>query len=95
MNQSQAEGKWTQVKGEIRRMWGKLTDSEVEESKGNLQTLSGKIQEKFGDAKEDVSAKLNELYDKHRFDPSTDYNQSANKASYTPDDKIDNRDKIN
>ncbi len=58
MNKDLMNGKWTEIKGEIRKMWGDVTGDELEQSKGNLTSISGLIQQKYGHKKEEVSAKL-------------------------------------
>ena len=58
MNKDLMNGKWTEIKGEIRKMWGDITGDELEQSKGNLTSISGLIQQKYGHKKEEVSAKL-------------------------------------
>ena len=45
-------GKWKQVSGEVKKQWGKLTDDEILEVNGDREILAGKIQEKYGIAKE-------------------------------------------
>ena len=62
MNQDQMSGKWKELKGEIRNQWGKLTDDEIESTKGNLGAISGLIQQRYGDAKESSSEKLQSLF---------------------------------
>jgi uncharacterized protein YjbJ (UPF0337 family) len=52
MNWDQVEGKWTQVKGQVREKWGKLTDSDLEVIAGKRDQLVGRIQERYGIAKE-------------------------------------------
>lgn len=64
MNNDQFEGKWDQMKGSVREQWGKLTDDEVTEAKGKREDLIGKIQERYGDTKEAISKKLDELASK-------------------------------
>lgn len=64
MNQSQMAGKWKEIKGEIRKAWGELTDDEVEQTKGNMESISGLIQQKFGLSKEQAAEKLNSVYSK-------------------------------
>ena len=59
MNKNIAEGKWTQLKGEIQKMWGHLTDDEVNETKGDLTKLAGVIQVKYGETEEAIRSKLN------------------------------------
>lgn len=49
MNKNQMEGNWNQLKGEIKRRWGKMTDDDLMEAEGDMQKLAGKIQKKTGD----------------------------------------------
>ena len=39
MNSDQFEGKWKQVKGEVREKWGKLTDDDMHNLTAYLVTL--------------------------------------------------------
>ena len=54
MNQDQIKGKLTQLKGEIKSRWGKLTDDDIVEAQGNVETLIGRIRERSGDKREAV-----------------------------------------
>lgn len=58
MNQDVVKGKWAEIKGEIRKMWGNVTGDELEETKGDLQAISGIIQQRYGYKKDDVGMKL-------------------------------------
>jgi len=49
MNKNQIKGEWNQLKGEIKKRWGKLTDDDLIEAEGDMQKLAGKIQRKTGD----------------------------------------------
>lgn len=60
MNQDVLSGKWKEIKGEVRKAWGKLTDDEVEKTKGNLDSISGLVQQKYGYAKDDANKKVND-----------------------------------
>jgi uncharacterized protein YjbJ (UPF0337 family) len=51
MNQDQVKGKWNQLKGEIKKKWAKMTDDDLLEAEGDIDKLSGKIQERTGDRK--------------------------------------------
>jgi len=57
-------GKWKQVSGEVKKQWGKLTDDELMEVNGNREILAGKIQEKYGIAREEVNKQIDEWADK-------------------------------
>jgi uncharacterized protein YjbJ (UPF0337 family) len=59
-NWEQIAGKWKQVKGEAKKKWGKLTDDELMQVEGNRDILVGKIQEKYGIAKEDANKQIDE-----------------------------------
>ena len=59
-NWEQIAGKWKQAKGEAKKKWGKLTDDELMQVEGNRDILVGKIQEKYGIAKEDANKQIDE-----------------------------------
>jgi uncharacterized protein YjbJ (UPF0337 family) len=56
MNQDTIGGKWKQLRGSIQTQWGKLTNDDLDVVEGNADYLAGKIQERYGIAK-DVAAK--------------------------------------
>jgi uncharacterized protein YjbJ (UPF0337 family) len=62
MNKDQAEGKWDQIKGRAKKAWGELTDDDFKKAEGSVDKLYGVIQEKFGDTKETIKAKLDKLH---------------------------------
>lgn len=64
MNENKADGKWTEIKGEIQQMWGKLTGDELDRTKGNLTAIGGLIEQRYGEAKDAVSEKLNQIFNK-------------------------------
>src|ERR1700684_3219623 len=58
MNSDQLEGKWKQVKGEVREKWGKLTDDDIHVVTGRPKQLIGKMQEPYGIAKEEATRQV-------------------------------------
>jgi uncharacterized protein YjbJ (UPF0337 family) len=60
MNSDQFAGKWNQLKGSVRTKWGQLTDSDVEQIKGNREKLMGLVQERYGLAKEAANDQIDE-----------------------------------
>jgi len=48
MNEDVLEGKWLQLRGRIREMWGDLTDDEIDQIAGRRDRLAGKLQERYG-----------------------------------------------
>lgn len=61
MNNDQVAGKAKGFSAKIKQQWGKLTDDEITEAEGNVDQLTAKIQEKYGDAKESIAEKINKL----------------------------------
>lgn len=57
MNWDQIEGRWTEVKGKARASWGELTDDELDQIGGKRDQLVGKLQHKYGLAKEEAERK--------------------------------------
>lgn len=78
MNWDQIEGKWTQAKGEIRQRWGKLTDDDLEIVAGSKDKFVGRLQERYGIAKEDAQAQLDDWLLK--VSPSTDQRTTDQRA---------------
>lgn len=66
MNQEQTEGKWDQIKGRAKEAWGVLTDDDFKKAEGSLEKLYGVIQEKVGDTREAIRAKLDRLHAKSK-----------------------------
>lgn len=60
MNSDQLQGKWKQMKGSVKERWGKLTDDDVDIINGQNDQLVGKIQEKYGIAKEEAQRQVDE-----------------------------------
>jgi uncharacterized protein YjbJ (UPF0337 family) len=54
MNNDMFKGKWHQVKGEIKRKWGKVTDNDLMEAEGDMEKLVGKIQQRTGEKREAI-----------------------------------------
>ena len=61
MDQDKFEGRWKQMKGRAREQFGKLTDDDLEDIKGQRDRLIGKLQERYGDSKEKAAEKLKEF----------------------------------
>jgi uncharacterized protein YjbJ (UPF0337 family) len=61
MNRDTIAGDWKQMKGKIKARWGKLTDDEIDESKGNQEVLCGRIQKAYGLSREEVERDLKAL----------------------------------
>ncbi len=60
MNSDQLAGKWQQMKGEAKTQWGKLTDDDLMSISGQKDKLIGKLQERYGYAKEEANRRVDE-----------------------------------
>ena len=58
MNWEQAKGKWNQMAGAVKKQWGKLTDDDLAIIGGQREQLIGKIQERYGIAKEEAQKQV-------------------------------------
>jgi uncharacterized protein YjbJ (UPF0337 family) len=61
MNWDQLEGKWKQYKGEVREKWGRLTDDDLHIIAGKREQLIGRLQERYGIAKEVAAREADEF----------------------------------
>jgi uncharacterized protein YjbJ (UPF0337 family) len=43
MNQATLKGQWLQIKGQVRKQWGKLTDDEIDQVQGDAEILLRKM----------------------------------------------------
>ena len=48
MNWTQVEGKWDQLRADVKTKWGKLTDDDFAYVRGQRDRLVGKLEERYG-----------------------------------------------
>lgn len=65
-NSDVIKGKWREIKGELQKTWGRLTDDELEATKGDMNSIGGLIQQKYGNKKEEVESRLSGIYDRFK-----------------------------
>ncbi|MBA0036765.1 CsbD family protein [Pantoea sp. BIGb0393] len=58
MNKDEASGNWKQFKGKMKEKWGKLTDDDMTVIEGKRDQLIGKIQERYGYAKDQAETEV-------------------------------------
>ena len=61
MNDDIIKGKWKQLVGSMQKHWGRLTDDDMKIAEGNREYLSGKIQERYGIAKDTAERQIREF----------------------------------
>ena len=67
MNWDQIEGKWHQVKGKVRKQWGKFTDDDLDFIAGKRDQFLGRLQERYGLDKAEAERRLEEWQRTVRF----------------------------
>jgi len=60
-------GSWKELKGNVRKEWGKLTDDDLEQIKGNRDILVGRIQQRYGMAREDIEREIDTWAERQQF----------------------------
>lgn len=70
INENTINGKWLEIKGEVQKAWGNLTDDELTKTGGDMKAIGGLIQQKYGSEKETYATKLTEIF--QRFEAKKD-----------------------
>ncbi|WP_116133985.1 CsbD family protein [Tropicimonas sp. IMCC34043] len=60
MNWDQIQGNWKEMKGRAIESWGKLTDDELTQAKGDREQVEGLIQKKYGKTKEEARKEVDD-----------------------------------
>lgn len=60
MNQDIFEGKWKEMRGQVKEWWGDLTDDDLDKIDGKSEQLVGILQQKYGYSKEKAEKELND-----------------------------------
>lgn len=65
MNQDTFEGNWKQFRGKVKEEWGKLTDDDLDVIAGKRDQLLGRLQERYGIAKDAAEERIKEFEKRH------------------------------
>lgn len=58
LNQDVLKGKWKQMRGQVKQWWGDLTDDDLDQIDGSTDKLVGRLQERYGYAKEEAESEV-------------------------------------
>ncbi|HJR12689.1 MAG TPA: CsbD family protein [Rhodanobacteraceae bacterium] len=61
MNEDKIKGQWKQLHGKLKTRWGKLTDDDLQVADGNMEYLVGKLQERYGMARDAAKKQVQEF----------------------------------
>jgi len=65
LNKNTTKGKWLEIKGDVQKAWGKLTDDELEKSEGDMKKIAGLIQQRYGETQAGSTEKLASIFKRH------------------------------
>ena len=60
MTRDELKGQWTQLRGEVKQWWGKLTDDDLKVIEGDFDQLAGRLQERYGYSKEQAEREIDQ-----------------------------------
>jgi len=61
MNEDRIKGQWKQLSGKLKAKWGKLTDDDLAVADGDSEYLVGRIQERYGIARDEAERQLRDF----------------------------------
>jgi len=61
MDEDRIKGQWKQLRGKLKTRWGKLTDDDLDVADGNADYLAGRLQERYGIAKDEARQQLRDF----------------------------------
>jgi uncharacterized protein YjbJ (UPF0337 family) len=68
MNKDIFEGKWKEMRGQIKEWWGKLTGDHLDQAAGNTEQIVGLLQQKYGythqQAEEEFNQRIKDVKEK-------------------------------
>jgi len=65
MNQDIFSGNWKQIQGKVKEQWGKLTDDDLDVIAGKREQLAGRLQVRYGIAKEAIEKQIADFEHRH------------------------------
>lgn len=61
MNEDKIKGQWKQIRGKVKTRWGRLTDDDLTVADGSTDYLAGKLQERYGIARDEAKKQIREF----------------------------------
>jgi len=55
------QGQWNQLKGDVKKRWGQLSDDDLKWAGGNIDQLIGRIQQRTGESRDAIEKYLDQL----------------------------------
>jgi len=55
------QGQWNELKGDLKKRWGQLTDDDLKWGEGNIDQIVGRIQHRTGETRDQIEKYLDQL----------------------------------
>ncbi len=68
MNSDILRGKWLQLRGAVKKQWGKLTDDDLDQVNGDMDKLAGVLQERYGYSRAQAEQEVRRFETEHQSD---------------------------
>jgi uncharacterized protein YjbJ (UPF0337 family) len=65
MNSDTLQGKWKQLRGNLKTTFGKLTDDDLMQAEGNVDKMLGALQERYGYTKAQAQTEWDKFMQQH------------------------------
>ena len=65
MNSDTLKGQWKQMRGEVKKWWGDLTDDDLDRIEGERDKLIGRLQERYGYTREKAEAEVDRRFSEY------------------------------
>lgn len=62
MNEDIFKGKWNQLKGNIKNVWGDITDNDIAQAEGSYNKFLGILQERYGWERERAEREVDDYF---------------------------------
>ena len=82
LNQEQIRGNWKEIMGGIRNIWGNISEEELEKTHGNIQAVSGIVQDRYGESNDSIQEKLDKLLDSFDNETNRNFIRNDHQTSY-------------
>jgi uncharacterized protein YjbJ (UPF0337 family) len=67
MDWNRVQGSWKQLEGKVKTKWGKLTADDLTAINGRREELQGKIQQRYGIAKDQARKEIDDWFTSQGF----------------------------
>jgi len=64
-NQDIVQGKWSELKDQVKQQWGKLSDDDLARLSGKTDELAGVLQQRYGYGKAQAKIEINKWVSEH------------------------------